>query len=207
MKVSKEQAAQNRAKLVETAGRLIRERGIDGVGVAEIGKAAGLTHGALYAHFPSKEALAAEALAQGLARGHTRMTAPRGGRKPGVSELLDGYLSKSARDDFAEGCSMAASVSEIGRQDETVSARFAEGFEQMVKVIQSSLGDDPANANAHANAEKRERALTVTAALIGGISLSRAVMKARPELADEILQAVRHTVGAIAGEPARRKKG
>ena len=77
MKVSKEQAAQNRAKLIETAARLMRERGIDGVGVAEIGKAAGLTHGALYAHFPSNDALAAEALAFGLELGHRRLTAPR----------------------------------------------------------------------------------------------------------------------------------
>ena len=62
MKVSKEQAAHNRAKLIETAARLIRERGIDGVGVAEIGKAAGLTHGALYAHFGSKAELLVAAL-------------------------------------------------------------------------------------------------------------------------------------------------
>src|SRR5271168_5425660 len=74
MKVTKEKSAENRTALVETSARLFRERGIDGVGVAEISKAAGLTHGALYAQFQSKQALAAEALAQGLARGHARMT-------------------------------------------------------------------------------------------------------------------------------------
>ncbi|HEY3598026.1 MAG TPA: TetR/AcrR family transcriptional regulator [Paraburkholderia sp.] len=199
MKVSKEQAAQNRAKLVETAARLMRERGIDGVGVAEIGKAAGLTHGALYAHFPSKDALAAEALAFGLERGHKRMTAPRGGRAPSLDQLLDAYLSEQQRNNFAEGCPMAASVSESGRLDETVSARFADGFEQMVGLIRSRLSEDLSDA------DRRERALTMAVALIGGISTSRAVMKARPEVADEILRAVRHmigAIGAIGGEPA-----
>ena len=73
MKVTKQQAAANRAALVQAADRLFRERGIDGVGVAEISKRAGLTHGALYAQFSSKEALAAEALAYGIDRRHARL--------------------------------------------------------------------------------------------------------------------------------------
>ena len=199
MKVSKEQAAQNRAKLIETAARLMRERGIDGVGVAEIGKAAGLTHGALYAHFPSKDALAAEALAFGLELGHRRLTAPRNGRLPELGELLDGYLSEEKRNDVAEGCAMAASVSEIGRQDASVSDRFAEGFEQMVSVFASKLGDE------HAGATRREHAVTLAVAMIGAVSASRAVIKARPELADEILHAVRHSIDTIAAQPGTKQ--
>ena len=64
VKVSKEQAAQHRAAIVEAAARLFRERGLDGVGVAEITRAAGLTHGGFYGHFASKEALAQEACAR-----------------------------------------------------------------------------------------------------------------------------------------------
>ena len=67
MRVSKKQAAENREALLQAANRLFRQRGIDGVGVAEIADEAGLTHGALYAHFPSKEALAAEAFSHGFA--------------------------------------------------------------------------------------------------------------------------------------------
>jgi TetR/AcrR family transcriptional repressor of nem operon len=200
MKVSKEQAAQNRAKLIETASRLMRERGIDGVGVAEIGKAAGLTHGALYAHFPSKEALAAEALAFGLERGHRRLTTPRNGRLPELGELLDGYLSEEKRNDVAEGCAMAASVSEIGRQDVSVSDRFAQGLEQMVEVFASKLDTE------HPGPKRREHAVTMAVALIGAISATRAVMKARPELADEILHAVRHTIDMIAAEPDKQER-
>ncbi|SEK04023.1 TetR/AcrR family transcriptional regulator [Paraburkholderia diazotrophica] len=194
MKVSKEKAAQNRAALVETAARLIRERGIDGVGVAEIGKAAGLTHGALYAHFKSKEALAAEALAYGLQVSHERMTTPRDGHMPSLGELLDSYLSEERRDDIANGCAMAASASEIGRQDETISARYSEGFENMVDVFEKHLHARKAKGNA------REKAIAIATALIGGIAASRAVLKARPELANEILRAVRRTVGEIVGE-------
>ena len=195
MKVSKEQAAQNRAKLIETAARLMRERGIDGVGVAEIGKAAGLTHGALYAHFPSKEALAAEALAFGLERGHNRLITPRDGRVPELGEVLDGYLSEERRNDIADGCAMAASVSEIGRQDASVGERFALGLEQMATVFASRLDADLPET------QRRERALTMAVTLIGAISASRAVMKAQPELADKILHAVRHSIDTIAAQP------
>src|ERR1700686_5570431 len=97
MKVTKEKAAENRAALVHAAGRMFRERGIDGVGVAEISKAAGLTHGALYAQFPSKRALAAEALAHGLARSHAYMTAPKPHGAPTLSDHLDLYLSLDHR--------------------------------------------------------------------------------------------------------------
>src|SRR5580700_3195856 len=89
MKVTKEKSAENRAALVETAARLFRERGIDGVGVAEISKAAGLTHGALYGQFPSKQALVAEALAHGLASSHARMTTPKRPGPPTLSDYLD----------------------------------------------------------------------------------------------------------------------
>src|SRR5258708_20766474 len=139
MKVTKEKSAENRAALTRTASRLFQERGIDGVGVAEISKAAGLTHGALYAQFPSKQALAAEALAHGLAGGQARMTAPRPHGAPTLSDQLDLYLTLDHRDNLAGGCAMAASASEIARQDEAVSARFAEGFEQMVGMCQAAL--------------------------------------------------------------------
>ena len=196
MKVSKEKAAQNRTALVETAARLFRERGIDGVGVAEIGKAAGLTHGALYAHFPSKEALAAEALAHGLQISHERMTTPHDGHLPSLSELLDSYLSEEKRDDIANGCAMAASASEVGRQDETISARYSEGFELMAAVFEKHLRAQKVKG------DPREKAIAISSTLIGAIAASRAVLKAQPELANDILRAVRRAVGDIAGEKA-----
>jgi TetR/AcrR family transcriptional repressor of nem operon len=194
VKVTKEKSAENRAALIKTAARLFRERGVDGVGVAEISKAAGLTHGALYAQFPSKQALAAEALAHGLARSHAAMTAPKPQGAPTLSDHLDLYLSLDHRDNLAEGCAMAASASDIARQDEAVSARFAEGFEQMVGAVQAALKATMLRA------DDRARALTICAAMIGGVAMARATAKSRPALSDEIMAALRRVVGEVGGE-------
>jgi TetR/AcrR family transcriptional repressor of nem operon len=196
MKVTKEKAAENRAALVRAAGRLFRERGIDGVGVAEISKKAGLTHGALYAQFPSKEALAAEAFAYGLKPG-LEMTADRDGRPAALADFLDHYLSLEHRDNLAAGCPMAASASEVARQDKVICERFAEGFEHFVAVVERGLGASPVKA------ENRQRALAMMAAMIGGVAASRAVAKTDPKLASQILRAVRRIVGEVGGEEGR----
>jgi TetR/AcrR family transcriptional regulator, transcriptional repressor for nem operon len=194
MKVTKEKVTENRAALVQAAGRLFRERGIDGVGVAEISKKAGLTHGALYAQFPSKEALAAEAFASALKPGLQKMTADRAGRPATLTDVLDDYLSFEHRDNLAGGCPMSASASEIARQDKIVCERFTEGFEQIVALIEPGLGASPVKA------DTRQRALAMTAAMIGGVAASRAVAKADSKLSNQILRAVRQIVGEIGGE-------
>jgi TetR/AcrR family transcriptional repressor of nem operon len=194
LKVTKEKAAENRAALVQAAGRLFRERGIDGVGVAEISKKAGLTHGALYAQFPSKEALAAEAFASAFKGGLEQITADRDGRPATLTDCLDWYLSLDHRDNLATSCPMSASASEVGRQDKVVSERFKEGFEQLVPLMERGLGASPVKA------ENRQRALAMMAAMIGGVAASRAVAKADPKLSNEILRAVRRIVGELGGE-------
>ena len=194
MKVTKEKVTENRAALVAAAGRLFRERGIDGVGVAEISKKAGLTHGALYAQFSSKEALAAEAFASGLKPGLEKMTADRDGRPASLADFLDDYLSFEHRDNLAAGCPMSASASEIARQDKMVCERFTEGFEQLVALIEPGLAASPVKA------DNRQRALAMMAAMIGGVASSRAVAKVDPKLSNQILRAVRQIVGEIGGE-------
>jgi TetR/AcrR family transcriptional repressor of nem operon len=197
MKVTKEKLAENRAALVKAAARLFRERGIDGVGVAEIGKAAGLTHGALYGQFPSKQALVAEALADGMAASQAYMTAPKPHGAPTLADQLDRYLALDHRDNLAGGCAMAASASEIARQDEAVSARLAKGFEEMAGSIQTALKPTTLGV------DDRARALTIAAAMIGGIALARAASKSRPDLGDEIMVVVRRVLGEIGGESGK----
>ena len=197
LKVTKEKAAENRAALVQAAGRLFRERGIDGVGVAEISKKAGLTHGALYAQFPSKEALAAEAFTSALKGGSEQMAADRDGRAATLTDYLDWYLSFDHRDNLATGCPMAASASEVARQDRVVSERFTEGFEQTVALMERRLGASPAKT------VNRQSALAMMAAMIGGVAAARAAAKADPKLSNEILRAVRRIVGEVAGEAGR----
>jgi TetR/AcrR family transcriptional repressor of nem operon len=196
MKVSKEKASENRATLIRTAGRLFRERGIDGVGVAEIAREAGLTHGALYAHFPSKEALLAEALSEGMQRGNARIQAANEGKGFTLAELLDYYLSAERRDDPAGGCALAALASEVGRHDLTISARFASGLEQLVAIVETTLAAEMSAA------EKHQRATAMTTAMIGGLALARGVAKGNPALADNIILSVRAMVLAAGGQPA-----
>src|ERR1700733_10116726 len=194
MKVTREKSAEHRAALVETAARLFRERGIDGVGVAEISKKAGLTHGALYGQFPSKEALAAEAFAAAFKGGLEQITADRGGRPGTLTDCLDWYLSFEQRDNLATSCPMSASASEVARQDKVVCERFTEGFEQLVALVEGGLGASPVAA------ENRQRALAMMAAMIGGVAASRAVAKADSKLSNQILRAVRQVVGELGGE-------
>jgi TetR/AcrR family transcriptional regulator, transcriptional repressor for nem operon len=190
MRVSKEKAAENKAALLEAASRLFRKRGVDGVGVAEIAKEAGLTHGALYAHFPSKDALAAEAFRHGFEGAMAKARARAGDRPPSFEDYLSTLLSTDMRDDFETGCPMAASASEIGRQGCAVSASFTDTFEQMAGMIEGSLADAIPASN------RRRLAIAAIAAEIGAIAISRGVAKTDPALADEVLEAVRDTVCA-----------
>jgi TetR/AcrR family transcriptional regulator, transcriptional repressor for nem operon len=197
MRITKEKAAENRASLIKAAARLFREHGIDGVGVADISKAAKLTHGALYAHFPSKEALAAEALAYGTKDGNEYLKSLDKDDDPDLGKYLEYYLSPRHRDNLAVSCSMAASASEIGRQDEAVSASFSEGFNDMVELVEASLGDSAVQATAH------ERALAIVAAMIGGVAVARATAKSRPKLSEQVLRATRAILAEIGGMEPR----
>jgi len=139
MRISKEKSAENRASLVRAASKLIRERGIDGVGVAEISKEAGLTHGALYAHFRSKEELALAALSFGLEETRARLEEHGREGMQGLARFVDHFLSADCRDDYACAGPISASASEIGRQDGAISLRFAEGYLDMVRTFEREL--------------------------------------------------------------------
>jgi TetR/AcrR family transcriptional repressor of nem operon len=189
MRVSKEKAGENRVALLQAASRLFRRRGIDGVGVADIAREAGLTHGALYAHFKSKDELAAEAFSYGFEGNMADTRAWAAKHCSSFQDYVDGLLSISMRDRMETGCPLAASASEIGRQGCAVSASFTHAVEEMTAMFEGSLEDAlPAS-------EKRRLALTAVAAEMGALALSRAVAKTDAALADEVLLAVRETVG------------
>jgi TetR/AcrR family transcriptional repressor of nem operon len=129
-----------------------------------------------------------------MAASQAYMTALKPHGAPTLSEQLDLYLALDHRDNPADGCVMAALASEIARQDQAVSARLAVGFEQMVGWVQAAL--EPTTLSA----DERMRALTIAAAMIGGISMARAVAKSRPDLSEEIMAAVRRVLGEVGGE-------
>lgn len=184
MKVSKERAATNRAAIVEAAERLFRERGFDGVGVAEITKAAGLTHGGFYGHFASKEALAAEACCEAFVK--SRM---RAARAADLAGYIANYLSTRHRDRPGAGCPMPAYSTEVARQGADVQQRFADGVEQAVERIERLMH----------TARDRSAAIAVLATLVGAMSLARATAAAAPAFSDEILAAARDELAAVYG--------
>ena len=184
------QAEANRAALVETASRLFRQKGIDGVGVAEISKSAGLTHGALYAHFPSKEALA-----WSLEQGNAKLYTGTVDGEPDLDRFLCDYLSLDKRDNYAEHCAMAASASEIGRQDAATSAKFTEGYMVLVRAFERRVAANNPGVDALATA------MGIVAAMIGALSVARATAKARPEVSAQVLRGVRHVIDAAPGKP------
>lgn len=163
MRVSKEQAAANRERILTAAAQLMRERGISGVGVDAVTDAAGLTHGSLYSQFGSKERLAAEALSHALSGSAAMFN--------GVTDLtgfVDLYLAPSHRDDPGRGCALAALGCEMAHQGGAVRQRFTEGLRRMIARVSSLMPASPAK-------RREDDALTVISTLIGALVLSRAV--------------------------------
>jgi len=172
---AKETAAKHE-RIVKEASHLFRNRGFEDVTVAEVMKAAGLTHGAFYAHFSSKEELqkAAVAYGQELSAGRARTY---GATKQGRQEYADRYLSRRHRDNPGDGCTMAALAQEVARATTEVKQAFEAGLDE---ILAAKGGD-------------RKEAIFQTAALIGGIVLARAVEDKR--FSNEILESVRQKVG------------
>jgi TetR/AcrR family transcriptional repressor of nem operon len=184
VRVTRERAAAHRQRILDVAGALFRERGFDGVGVADIMKGAGLTHGGFYGHFDSKDDLAAESCAAVFGReGWAERLA--GSPDPSFSALVRGYLSPRHRDEPGRGCLLAAAGSEASRQPRSVRRTFTEGLLGRVETLRKLL---PGSA-----AARREKALATMSGLVGALMLSRAVDD--PKLSDEILEAARAAFG------------
>jgi len=192
LKVSRRKTAENREALVGAAKKLLGERGFDGAGVAEISRQAGLTQGALYGQFGSKDALAVEAARKAFADGAAAWEKLRDKGPDALSAYLDAYLCEAQVRGPGSVCSMAACVSEIPRQDPAISAAFGETFETMVALIRRALPADMPEKAA------RRRALALTAAMIGSMATARAVAGADPGLARRIIAAVKIELGQLA---------
>lgn len=185
MKVSREQAQQNREKVVEAAARLFRERGIDGIGVAELMKSVGLTHGGFYGQFGSKEELVAEACAWAFERSVAkwqRTAATHPGDAAGA--IADFYLAPAHRDRPGAGCAAAALAGDMAREGVHARQAFTQGVRDLVDILA---------AGGEGTQKQRQReALARFSTMVGAIVLARAVDD--PELADELLAAARQAV-------------
>lgn len=185
MKVSKAQVQANRAHIVDTASTLFRERGYDGVGVADLMAAAGFTHGGFYKHFGSKADLMAEAASCGF----TQMAGKAAALD--TAQFVAVYLSRSHRDNPRDGCTLAALCGDAARQPRQVRETFAAGLESLLET----LGRDDRDLDQQERQAARARRMAAIAQAVGAIALSRACPDDAP-LADEILEACR---AALAG--------
>ena len=140
MRLKKDEAERNRQEILDVAEKLFRERGFDGVGVADLMKAAGFTHGGFYNHFTSKDQLAGQATAAAFARSNAALaeSLDKGGAG-GWKAYVRQYLSPGHRDDPAQGCTLAALAPDAARKGPEVQARFAEAIDEIVGVLAADL--------------------------------------------------------------------
>jgi TetR/AcrR family transcriptional regulator, transcriptional repressor for nem operon len=185
MRITKEKAAENRENVIAAAARLFRERGLEGVGIDAVATEAGLTHGAIYSHFKSKDELAAAAIAQALQQSMAEWLALTEGLAgaEAFGKLLKVYVSRSHRDHPAAGCSIAAIGSDAPRAADDLRDVFRDGVAQLIDIL--ILVSDGATA-----ADRRRIAIARAAAMMGAVVMSRAAASDRG-LSDEILKSVR----------------
>ena len=172
------------ATILESAARLLRERGISGARVADVMKGAGLTVGGFYAHFGSKEELVDEVLRRAAAEMRGRLFARLDVKPPAdrAEVVLKRYLSPAHRDDVGQGCPLPAVVGEIG----TTAAEHRDALAEQVDAFASELA---VHLPASRGIPGRYVALGLVALMYGGLSLSRALRGT--ELSDEVLKACR----------------
>ncbi|MFK0022706.1 TetR/AcrR family transcriptional regulator [Streptomyces sp. NPDC090798] len=192
-RITKEDKARNRQNILEAAGRMFRSEGIDAVGIAELMKEAGLTHGGFYNHFASKNDLAVEvcgasfaASLGGLAR--TIEDGPGQNGSP-LERVVAGYLSTEHRDAPDGGCPSASLVTDAGRHSEAVQSAYAEGVEGYLTGFAAEfLREAEEKGHELDPAEARHRAIRLLSEMVGALMLARAVRHVEPELSDEILR-------------------
>jgi TetR/AcrR family transcriptional repressor of nem operon len=169
MRVSRKQADRNREHVIDVAGRLFRERGFEGIGVADLMKEAGLTHGGFYGQFKSKEDLKVEASRRALSRNKDRwaqVLAETPSDK--LAALARFYLSDAHRDRRGEGCALAALGGEAPRYSPELQAAFKDGIEGYLELLDRVV---PASSGE----ERRTKSIAALSTMVGALILSRAV--------------------------------
>jgi TetR/AcrR family transcriptional regulator, transcriptional repressor for nem operon len=187
MRYSKEHKQETHARIVRKASVRLREKGAHGVGVADLMKEAGLTHGGFYAHFNSRDALVIEAFAYAMDRSTARWRKIAEATPPEhrLATIVDSYLSPTHRDDPGHGCAVPALGAEIARESPKTRKAFAAKLEQMIEMVADQIPDLPRKA-------ARKQAASALATMMGTLVLSR--VAGSGEFSDEILAAGREAV-------------
>jgi TetR/AcrR family transcriptional regulator, transcriptional repressor for nem operon len=200
MRITKKQADENKARVVETAAVLFREKGFDGVSIADLMHAADMTHGGFYNHFGSKDDLEAAACAHVFAKSIEAVEAIAAVADPverarAFDDYKCRYVAKKSRDATAARCPMVAFAGDVSRQSPTVRGEYAAGLHKYLDAFARAA---TAGKTAGVRKSARRQAITQLAALAGALTLARSVADADPSLSDEILEAAVAALGAAA---------
>jgi TetR/AcrR family transcriptional repressor of nem operon len=195
MRQSREEKKKTHERIVQIASARIREDGIEGPGVAEIMRAAGLTHGGFYKHFGSRNDLIGEAAAHAFADSDRTFREVTDDAHDPLAAFVDSYLSTQHRDNPATGCPVVALGGDVRRGDERLRAAYRAQVERYVAHLERLLGGGE---------DARARATVAVSMLVGAVALARAVDD--EALSDEILRDVRAALlsvppaGAVAAD-------
>jgi TetR/AcrR family transcriptional regulator, transcriptional repressor for nem operon len=202
MRYSKEHKLQTHARIVKRASVKLREKGAHGIGVADLMKEAGLTHGGFYAHFDSRDALVIEAFTHAMDRSteHWRKQAEGTPAEKRLSTIVNSYLSPLHRDNPGQGCAVPTLGAEIARESAKTRRAFAGRMEQMIEMLARQLSGVPPKA-------ARKQAMAALATMMGSLVMAR--IAGAGEFSDEILKSGRDAIldrakSAPAKKSARR---
>ena len=180
MRASRAQAAENRQNVIESASRLFRQHGFDGIGLKDLMREAGLTQGGFYKQFASKDDLIAHAAGRALDAAGTRWQTSSTGSADPLKALVDFYLSLAHRDQPSEGCPVVALGGDVARKGPEVKAQFEAGIRGHQSQLSALLG------------QEEDRALAMLSTMVGAMVLSRAVQD--ETLSQRVLEVARESL-------------
>ncbi|MDB5546936.1 MAG: transcriptional regulator, TetR family [Tardiphaga sp.] len=195
MRYSKEHKLETHARIVKKASARLREKGAHGIGVADLMKDAGLTHGGFYSHFESREALVIEAFTHAMDRSieNWRKTAAEKPPAQRLELIVTKYLTPAHRDAPAHGCAVPSLGADIARESPKTRKAFAAKLDEMIEMVAENFPESgPKTA--------RRQAMASLSTMVGSLLMAR--IAGSGEMSDEILRAGRQ---AALGEAAPRK--
>jgi TetR/AcrR family transcriptional repressor of nem operon len=197
MRYSKEHKNETHARIVKRASVKLREKGAHGIGVADLMKEAGLTHGGFYAHFDSRDALVIEAVAHAMDRSTEKWRKLSAETPPDkrLAKIVNSYLASDHRDNPGQGCAVPTLAADIARESARTRRAFAGRMEQMIDMLADQYQGQPRKA-------ARKQAMAALATMMGSLVMAR--VAGNSELSDEILKSGRDAVLDRAGSPAKK---
>jgi TetR/AcrR family transcriptional repressor of nem operon len=199
MRYSKDHKLETHARIVKTASVRLREKGAHGIGVADLMKDAGLTHGGFYAHFKSREALVVEAFGYAMDRSTERWRKLTEDLPPErrLASIVESYLTPRHRDDPGHGCAIPALGADVARESPKTRKAFAAKLDQMIDMLADQIDGQP-------RAAARKQAMAALATMMGTLVLAR--VAGSGDLSDAILAAGRDAALAGAAKPRPRAR-